>query len=108
MGGGFAGYYEDMETRPPEDAMNRVFLMGYPLAALAYDRPERDCIECLRRATELRLAHKGDFYASDFPDDWRIGKNTGPQSLWAASRPATGSMPPPASGERAFRSGRSR
>ena len=72
MGGGAADCYEDMETPPPEDAMNRIFLMGYPSAALAYDHPERDCIECLRRATELRQAHKDHSYASGFPD------NTGP------------------------------
>ncbi len=81
-GSGLKYYYPDMEKPRREDAMNRVFLMGYRFDILlgSVDR-NAPFSQYLRQLIALRQQVKADLYASDFRDE--IGLGPLPEKVYA-------------------------
>ena len=79
---GIAKYYPDMPKPTHEDAMNRVFLMGYRFDVLGYPLNKQDPYwQYMRKLIALRQEIKGDLYASSFRDE--IGLGSLPQQVEA-------------------------
>jgi len=71
---GVAQYYDDMTEPKHQDAMDRVFLMGYRFDVLGYPLDKRsDYVQHLRRLIALRKRIKGDLYESSFKHTIGLG-----------------------------------
>ena len=81
-GSGLKYYYPDLEKPRREDAMNRVFLMGYRFDILMRPvDPKASFPQYMRRLIALRQQVKADLYASDFRD--AIGLGPLPERVYA-------------------------
>ena len=71
---GVTKYYTDMPKPTHEDALNRVFLIGYRFDVIGYPL-KKDSVywQYVRDLIGLRQRIKGDLYASSFRDDLGIG-----------------------------------